>query len=56
MGNELMIEKEIRWSDHAQLKLDILNQRNIKISANLVVEIIQTLNTLIEEEDTKMEQ
>jgi hypothetical protein len=43
-----MIEKEIRWSKHAQLKIDILNQRNVKISANLVVEIIQNPNTLID--------
>jgi hypothetical protein len=34
------MEKEIRWSEHAQLKLDILNQRSMKISAELVAEII----------------
>jgi hypothetical protein len=56
MGNELMIEKEIRWSEHAQLKLDIFNQRNVNISSDWIVEIIQNPNTLIEEEDKKIAQ
>ncbi len=50
------MEKEIRWSDHAQLKLDILNQRSIKVSADLVAEIIRTPDRLSEEEDKQIAQ
>jgi hypothetical protein len=50
------MDKEIRWSEHAQLKLDILNQRSIKISAELIAEIIQNPNIQIEEEDKKIAQ
>jgi hypothetical protein len=56
MRNKLMTEKEIRWSDHAQLKLDILSQRNFKISADLVIKVIQNPDTLIEEENKKIAQ
>lgn len=50
------MEKEIRWSEHAKLKLDILNQRSTKISADLVAEIVRTPNTLIVENDKKIAQ
>lgn len=50
------MEKEIRWSEHARLKLEILNQRSIKVSADLVTEIVQTSNTLIDENDKKIAQ
>jgi len=50
------MDKEIRWSEHAQLKLDILNQRGIKISAELIAEIIQSPNRQSEEENKKIVQ
>ncbi len=50
------MEKEIRWSEHARLKLNILNQRGIEISADLVTEIIQTPDTLSEEGDKQIAQ
>jgi predicted DNA-binding protein len=52
----MKMDKEIRWSEHAQLKLDILNQRSIKTSAELIAEIIQNPNIRIEEEDRKIAQ
>jgi hypothetical protein len=50
------MEKEVRWSDHAKLKLDILNQRNIKLSTDLVAEIIRSPSLVIEEGDKKIAQ
>jgi hypothetical protein len=50
------MEKEIRWSEHAKLKLEILNQRSIKVSADLVTEIVRTPNALIDENDKKIAQ
>jgi hypothetical protein len=50
------MEKEIRWSEHAQLKLDILNQRSITVSADLVAAIIRKPDTLNTEEDKQIAQ
>jgi hypothetical protein len=50
------MEKEIRWSEHAQLKLDILNQRSITISADVVAAIIRIPDTLNTEEDKQIAQ
>ncbi len=35
--------KEVQWSDHAKLKLDILNQRGLSISINSVNQMIITM-------------
>lgn len=50
------MEKEIRWSEHAQFKLDLLNQRSIEISTDVVIEVIRKPNTLIQEKNKKIAQ
>jgi hypothetical protein len=48
-----VMDKEIRWSDHAKLKLNILNQRNLEISPKRVIETIRSPDaTFIEDDDT----
>jgi hypothetical protein len=48
-----IMEKEIRWSDHAKLKLNILNQSNLEISPERVIETIRSPDaTFAEDEKT----
>ena len=47
------MEKEIRWSDHAKLKLNILKQRSLKITPEQVIETIRSPDaTFTEDEQT----
>ena len=44
--------KEIRFSDHARLKIDLLRDRNVDISEALITEVVRSPDKLeITEED-----
>ena len=44
--------KEIRFSDHARLKIDLLRDRNVDISEALITEVVRSPDKLeIPEED-----
>lgn len=50
------MEKEIRWSDHAKLKLKILKQRNLEISSEKVIETIRSPDTTFIESEKAIAQ
>jgi hypothetical protein len=50
------MDKEIRWSEHAKLKLNILNQRNLNISPEKVLETIRSPNASFYEDEKTIAQ
>jgi hypothetical protein len=52
----IFMDKEIRWSDHAQLKLNILKQRNIDISSDRVIGTIHSPDAIFQEDEKKIAQ
>jgi hypothetical protein len=50
------MEKEIRWSDHAKLKLDIFKHRNLEISPEKVIETIRSPNAMFTEDEKAIAQ
>lgn len=46
--------KEIRWSDHARLKVDILANHGLIIKSGFVVEVIRSPDTLERGEEDKL--
>jgi hypothetical protein len=50
------MDREIRWSEHAKLKLNILNQRNLNISPEKVLETIRSPNASFYEDEKTIAQ
>ena len=50
------MDKEIRWSDHAKLKLKILKQRSLEITPEQVIETIRSPDTTFTEDEKTIAQ
>jgi hypothetical protein len=46
--------KEIRWSDHAQLKLEVLASHGLVVQSDFVVEVVRSADKLETGEEDKL--